>query len=67
MSQETNKKQQEHYRSIIEQRIQHGRDLGFTADQLRFIVETASLMGQVMAMSPPVDENGKPVQIKGNW
>jgi hypothetical protein len=59
-----NEKQIEKYREIQAQAYKNGSGLGFTEAQLRFIIETATMMAQIMVMAPPVDEAGKPMEIK---
>jgi hypothetical protein len=58
-----NKKQIEFYRTIQTKLREQGSGLGFTDAQLQFIIETASMMAQIMVTAPPVDETGVPVHI----
>jgi hypothetical protein len=53
----------DYYRQIQAQLIEKGRNLGFTDDQLQFIVETASTLAQVTVITPPADENGAEVRL----
>jgi hypothetical protein len=59
----TNAKEITYYRKVQMQRLEKGRGLGFTDAQLEFIIETASMMAQIMVMTPPTDETGQPVRI----